>query len=224
MLSVLADFGLDIGDERVARACEYALTWYGLLKIMVVLARLPSLAGDPRLGEILQQTIPYTVGWVHWVDPGIDNDGDERERGSAMTSKRLMTVAVLLALLTTTLGGQRTARATVSDPPGPDTVLSQAQLHADVRQLVSYLEQAHPDPYGDGGKLAFHRDVREKNDLGFVYHPRTFSDQMDNEYILPGQAKNESDLLPLHQNETNESLYLFLWETFEEQLLQEYYK
>jgi len=66
-----------------------------------------------------------------------------------------------LALLATTLASVHTARATPSEPPAPDELLSQEQLHADVRQLVGYLESAHPDPYGDRGKVAFHRHVRE---------------------------------------------------------------
>jgi hypothetical protein len=75
--------------------------------------------------------------------------------------KWLRSEAVLLALFATTIGCHRTVRANTADLPAPEDRLSQVQLQADARQLVGYLESAHPDPYGDRGKVAFHRDVRE---------------------------------------------------------------
>jgi hypothetical protein len=78
-----------------------------------------------------------------------------------MTRDVWCTAFVVLGVLATTLGGDRAVRATPADPPGPDERLSQTEARADVRQLVGYLESAHPNAYGDRGKVAFQREVRD---------------------------------------------------------------
>lgn len=37
--------------------------------------------------------------------------------------------------------------------------LSKQALQEDAAQLVQFLVETHPDPYGSGGPLAFHRQV-----------------------------------------------------------------
>ncbi len=73
---------------------------------------------------------------------------------------RTITGIVVIILIVAT-GCHRVARPTADDPPAADGRLTPDQLRADLRQLVGYLESAHPDPYGGRGKVAFHRDVRE---------------------------------------------------------------
>jgi len=61
-------------------------------------------------------------------------------------------------------GCHRSVRPTQVETLAPDERLTQEQLRADVRQLVGYLESAHPDPYGGRSKVAFHRDVHQIHD------------------------------------------------------------
>ncbi len=78
-----------------------------------------------------------------------------------MNRRSILGISVLAILQTGLVAGcyRATRPVIVEPPPAPDQPLDQAQLRADVRQLVGLLESAHPDPYGGRGKLAFHRDV-----------------------------------------------------------------
>jgi hypothetical protein len=48
-------YGWGIGTQFMR--LKYPFTWYGLLKVVAVMTRLPSLAGDPRLGQMLESVI-----------------------------------------------------------------------------------------------------------------------------------------------------------------------
>ncbi|MGQ9579259.1 MAG: S41 family peptidase [Candidatus Aminicenantales bacterium] len=73
--------------------------------------------------------------------------------GKGVLGRQFLGFFLFLILFFTNIFGRQAG-------PGKE-LISQDKLRADARQLASILESAHPDPYLQGGRIAFHRRLQE---------------------------------------------------------------